>query len=78
MNREEIRCPLDLSFLTIKREAKEWLQNQKKLINQPISIHRNNQLFEKYEEFQKLVEQNKYEVLEFLKFLEDTHPEKKL
>ena len=62
----------------IKREAKEWLQNQKKLINQPISIHRNNQLFEKYEEFQKLVEQNKYEVLDFLKFLEDTHIEKKL
>lgn len=76
--REEIRCPLDLSFLSIKREEKEWLENQKKIEHQPIFICRNNELYKKYEEFQKLIEQNKYEVFDFLKFLEDRYTEKKL
>ena len=68
---EEIRVNLKLSFINIKRTAKDWVKDFKSKKQQPLAIYRNNEFKKYYDEFNKKVEIGEYKKQDFLKFCKD-------
>jgi hypothetical protein len=68
--REDIRLNLNLSFLGIRKSAKEWRSSFQKLKIQPAAILRNENYHKVVEEFNDNVEGGVYEYSDFLKFMD--------
>ena len=68
---EEVRVKLNLSFLTIRRSAKDWVKDFKKKKRQPLAIYRNEEFKNHYDDFNKQVEYGKYKREDFLIFCKD-------
>ena len=73
MFQEDIRTNLNLSFLTIRKSAKEWINKIRSQRLEPTAIVRNEQLCKDYEEFNKAVEKKKYKPSDFFNFFDDKY-----
>jgi len=72
-SRVDVKTNLKLSFLTIKKSAKQWREKFKKERLQPAAVPRNQQLLEDHIEFIDAVEKHQYNPSDFLKFLSDKY-----
>ena len=70
-SREDVRTNLTLSFLRLTKSARLWRQKFQKLKSQPISVLRNQQLHDLYEEFMSKVENGELEAGDFIQYLMD-------
>lgn len=71
--REDIRFNLNLSFLTLKRSAKQWRNDFRKLKMQPAAIMRNKGYYDDVEEFVEKVKNGELRSEEFIKFMNQKH-----
>jgi len=69
--REDISCDLSLSFLTIRKRMKEWINAFKKKKYQPSFVVRNQELLDAHKEFLGLMDDGKLNATDFFSFLED-------
>ena len=70
-SREDVRTNLTLSFLRLTKSARLWRQKFQKLKSQPISVLRNQQLHDLYEEFMSKVENGELKAGDFIQYLMD-------
>ena len=68
---EDIRTNLNLSFLTVRKSAKKWMEKFRSLRLQPAAVVRNEQLCEDHREFIEAVEKKLYNPWDFFKFVSD-------
>ena len=68
-SRQDVDTNLKLSFLTLRKSAKQWRQEFRKLKERPVSVVRNQQMIDDHEEFQELVEKEEYKGYQYLEFL---------
>jgi Protein of unknown function (DUF4238) len=73
MSNEDIRTNLHLSFLTIRKSAKEWRDKLRSQGLRPSDIVRNEQLCKDFEEFSDAVKRKQYNIDDFLNFLNDKY-----
>ena len=71
MSREDIRTNLSLSFLRLTKSARVWRKKFQKQKSQPVSVLRNQELHDLYEEFMSKVENGELEVGNFILYLMD-------
>lgn len=67
--REDIRFNLNLSFLGLRKSAKEWRSSFQKLRRQPAAILRNKTFHDDAEEFVESVKKGAHRADEFVKFM---------
>ena len=74
MSREDVKTNLGLSFLRLTKGARLWKKKFQKLRSQPVSVLRDQELHDLYEEFMSKVENGELEVGGFIQYLknEDT------
>ena len=75
-SREDIRTNLTLSFLSIRKSAKQWRDKFRKERTQPAAVVRNQQLCDDYLEFNDAVKKKQYQPGDFFKFAEEKHKKK--
>ena len=67
--REDIRYSMNLSFLRLRKSAKEWRSSFQKLRRQPAAILRNKAFHDDVEEFVESVKNGAHRADEFVKFM---------
>ncbi len=72
-SREDIRTNLTLSFLTIRKSAKRWMNKFKRERLQQAAVLRNRQLYEDHREFVEAVKKKQYNPDDFFKFMSEKH-----
>jgi hypothetical protein len=73
ISHEDIRTNLHLSFLAVRKSAKEWRDKFRSQKLQPSAVVRNKQLCKDFEEFCDAVEKKQYKPSGFLNFLSDKY-----
>ena len=73
--REDICFNPNLSFLGIRKSAKEWRLSFQKSRFQPAVVVRNQEMCDDHDEFIKLVDAGKYSSADFFRFLSDRNSE---
>lgn len=73
MFQEDIRTNSKLSFLNIRKSAKEWRNKFRSQRLQPGAVARNEQLCKDYVKFDDAVEKKQYNPSDFFKFLSDKY-----
>lgn len=66
---EDIRINFDVSFITLRRSAKEWLAKLRKQNHQPAVFVRNERLAKYHEEFIEACEKGEYQHSQFKDFI---------
>jgi len=72
-SREDIRTNLKLSFLSIRKSAKDWRKEHKRLGFQPEDLVRNKKICDDTLEFIQSVDDGNYKPDEFFKYLHDKY-----
>ena len=72
-SREDIRLNLHLSFLGLRKSAKEWRSSFEKLKMQPAAVLRNKSFHDDVEEFIASVDKGAYRANEFVKFMSEKY-----
>ncbi|MEX0999735.1 MAG: DUF4238 domain-containing protein [Thermodesulfobacteriota bacterium] len=75
-SREDIRTNLKLSFLSIRKSAKNWRNKFRKLKSQPAVVVRNKEICDDTEEFIQSVKDGNYKPEEFFKYWYDKYGDK--
>lgn len=70
---EDIRTNLNLSFLTVRKSAKKWIEKFRRQRLQPAVVVRNEQMCEDHREFIEAVEEKLYNSCDFFKFVSDKY-----
>jgi len=74
-SREDIRTNLSISFIKIRKSAKEWRDSFKRMTLQPAAIVRNQQLCDDHSQFIDELKKGNYKEGDFFKFLKDKYGE---
>ena len=71
--REDIQTNLSLSFMTIRKSAKEWRSSFQRLRLQPAAVVRDQKMRDDHKEFIDRVEEGTYSVSDFFVFLDEKY-----